>query len=127
MKGPSENKKMKMANLISVTITSVFYALCGCMGYAAYGNNAPGNMLSGVYNPMWLVVLANVCIVVHLVGAYQVFNQPLYATIESWSSKKWENSKFINHEYPVSLPGFKNKKFHINMFRIVWRSCYVIV
>ncbi|MCL7045330.1 hypothetical protein MKW94_026354, partial [Papaver nudicaule] len=50
MKGPAENKKMKMANLISVTITSVFYALCGCMGYAAHGNDAPGNMFSGVYD-----------------------------------------------------------------------------
>lgn len=127
MKGPSENKKMKMANLISVTTTTVFYALCGCVGYAAYGNDAPGNMLSGVYDPMWLVVLANVCIVVHVVGGYQVYNQPLYAAIESWSSKKWETSRFVNHEYPVRIPGFKNKKCHINMFRIVWRSGYVIV
>ncbi|RZC68525.1 hypothetical protein C5167_031842 [Papaver somniferum] len=127
MKGPAENKKMKIANLISVTVTTVFYSLCGCLGYAAYGNDAPGNMISGVYDPMWLVVLANVCIVVHLVGAYQVFNQPLYATIESWSSKKWENLKFVNHDYSVSIPGFKNKKCHINMFKIVWRSCYVIV
>ncbi|KAI3862057.1 hypothetical protein MKW92_042415 [Papaver armeniacum] len=127
MKGPSENKKMKMANLISVTTTTVFYALCGCVGYAAYGNDAPGNMLSGVYDPMWLVILANVCIVVHVVGGYQVYNQPLYAAIESWSSKKWENSRFVNHEYPVCIPGFKNKKCHINMFRIVWRSGYVMV
>ncbi|XP_026420400.1 amino acid permease 8-like [Papaver somniferum] len=127
MKGPGENKKMKMANLISIMTTTVFYALCGCLGYAAYGNDAPGNMLSGIYDPLWLVVLANVCIVVHLVGAYQVYNQPLYAAVESWSSKKWENSKFVNHKYSVSIPGFKTKKCHINMFRIVWRSCYVIV
>lgn len=48
--------------------------MCGCFGYAAFGNNAPGNLLTGFgfYEPFWLVNLANVFIVVHLVGAYQV-------------------------------------------------------
>lgn len=46
----------------------------GCVGYAAFGDGAPGNLLTGFgfYNPYWLVDFANACIVVHLVGAYQV-------------------------------------------------------
>lgn len=48
--------------------------MCGCLGYAAFGNSAPGNMLTGFgfYEPFWLVDLANIFIVIHLVGAYQV-------------------------------------------------------
>ena len=44
------------------------------MGYVAFGNEAPGNLLTGFgfYNPYWLVDFANACITVHLVGAYQV-------------------------------------------------------
>ena len=65
---------MKKASVIGVSITSVFYFLCGGLGYAAFGNLAPGNFLTGFgfYEPYWLVNIANICIVVHLVGAYQV-------------------------------------------------------
>jgi hypothetical protein len=44
------------------------------MGYAAFVNYAPGNLLTGFgfYNPCWLLDIVNVAIVVHLVGAYQV-------------------------------------------------------
>ncbi|KAJ7557948.1 hypothetical protein O6H91_04G017500 [Diphasiastrum complanatum] len=71
---PSENKTMKKATLIGVSTTTFFYLTIGCMGYAAFGNDAPGNLLTGFgfYEPYWLVDFANVCIVVHLVGAYQV-------------------------------------------------------
>ncbi|KAE8637426.1 hypothetical protein CSA_021612 [Cucumis sativus] len=43
------------------------------LGYAAFGDLAPGNLLTGFgfYNPYWLLDIANVAIVVHLVGAYQ--------------------------------------------------------
>jgi amino acid permease len=46
---------MKKATLFSIIITTVCYLLCGCMGYAAFGNYAPGNLLTGFgfYNPCW--------------------------------------------------------------------------
>ncbi|KAG6508626.1 hypothetical protein ZIOFF_034006 [Zingiber officinale] len=72
---PSEAKVMKKATLISVLTTTLFYMLCGCMGYASFGDTAPGNLLTcfGFYNPYWLLDIANAAIVVHLVGAYQVY------------------------------------------------------
>lgn len=65
---------MKNATLLSIIVTTAFYLLCGCMGYAAFGDNVPGNLLTGFgfYNPYWLLDIANLAIVVHLVGAYQV-------------------------------------------------------
>ncbi|CAH8311311.1 unnamed protein product [Eruca vesicaria subsp. sativa] len=70
---PPENKVMKKASLAGVSTTTVFYILCGCMGYAAFGNNAPGDFLTdfGFYEPFWLVDFANACIALHLIGAYQ--------------------------------------------------------
>lgn len=67
---------MKKAISFGVWITTFFYMLCGVVGYAAFGNDAPGNFLTGFgfYEPYWLVALANVFIAVHLVGAYQVIN-----------------------------------------------------
>ncbi|KAH9301076.1 hypothetical protein KI387_012659, partial [Taxus chinensis] len=70
---PAENKTMKKATLLGVSVTTTFYMLSGCLGYAAFGNNSPGNLLTGFgfYNPFWLIDFANACIVLHLVGAYQ--------------------------------------------------------
>lgn len=67
---------MKKATLFSIAVTTIFYMLCGSMGYAAFGNDSPGNLLTGFgfYNPYWLLDIANVAIVVHLVGAYQVMH-----------------------------------------------------
>lgn len=71
---PPESKVMKRASLAGVSTTTLFYILCGTIGYAAFGNDAPGNFLTGFgfYEPFWLIDFANVCIAVHLVGAYQV-------------------------------------------------------
>lgn len=71
---PQENQVMKKATAIGVFTTTIFYMSCGILGYAAFGNNAPGNFLTGFgfYDPFWLVDLANICIAIHLIGAYQV-------------------------------------------------------
>jgi len=71
---PPENVTMRRASTISVIVTTFFYLCCGCTGYAAFGNDTPGNLLTGfaTYKLYWLVDFANACIVIHLVGAYQV-------------------------------------------------------
>ncbi|KAL3638510.1 Amino acid permease 6 [Castilleja foliolosa] len=121
--GVPENKVMKSATLIGTLVTTVFYMLCGVLGYAAFGNDAPGNFLTGFgfYEPFWLVDIANLCIVIHLVGAYQVFSQPIFGLVEKWSREKWVDNKFITKEYPIA-----GGKFNLNLFRLVWRTIYVI-
>ncbi|KAJ6301405.1 hypothetical protein OIU77_015666 [Salix suchowensis] len=71
---PSENKTMKKASIIAFIATTFFYLCFGSFGYAAFGENTPGNLLTGFHSSesSWLVDLANACIVLHLVGGYQV-------------------------------------------------------
>ena len=71
---PPEVHTMKKASIISIITTTSFYLCCGCFGYAAFGNNTPGNLLTGFgfYEPYWLVDFANACVILHLVGGYQV-------------------------------------------------------
>ncbi|XP_057550324.1 amino acid permease 3-like [Amaranthus tricolor] len=123
---PAESKTMKKASFISIAVTTVFYMLCGCMGYAAFGDDAPGNLLTGFgfYNPFWLLDIANVAIVIHLVGAYQVYCQPLFAFIEKWASQTWPDSDFITNEIKLKVPGFR--PYNLNLFRLVWRTSFVI-
>ena len=124
---PSENKAMKRASLVGVSTTTFFYMLCGCVGYAAFGNDAPGNFLTGFgfYEPFWLIDFANVCIAVHLIGAYQVFCQPIFQFVESQSAKRWPDNKFITGEYKIHVPCCGD--FSINFLRLVWRTSYVVV
>ncbi|KAH6813459.1 amino acid permease 8 [Perilla frutescens var. frutescens] len=120
--GVPESKVMKQASLIGILISTVFYMLCGILGYAAFGNEAPGNFLTGFgfYEPYWLVFIANLFIAVHLFGAYQVFCQPIFAVVEAWTTTKWPGNKFINREYTVV------GDFKLSFFRLIWRSCYVV-
>ncbi|GFS38722.1 amino acid permease 2 [Actinidia rufa] len=124
---PAEYKTMKKATLLSMSVTTVFYLLCGCMGYAAFGDNSPGNLLTGFgfYDPYWLLDIANLAIVIHLVGAYQVYCQPLYAFVEKWSARKWAKSDFVTAEYDIPLPFFG--VYQLNFFRVVWRTVFVVV
>ncbi|KAE8790708.1 putative amino acid permease 7 [Hordeum vulgare] len=56
---PAENKSMKKASIISILVTTFFYLCCGCFGYAAFGSDAPGNLLTGFgfYKPYWGALL----------------------------------------------------------------------
>lgn len=71
---PPENKTMKKASMSAILITTFFYLCCGCFGYAAFGDDTPGNLLTGFgfFEPYWLIDFANACIILHLVGGYQV-------------------------------------------------------
>ncbi|KAK9162360.1 hypothetical protein Syun_003262 [Stephania yunnanensis] len=125
---PAESKTMKKATLVSVIVTTIFYMLCGCMGYAAFGDLSPGNLLTGFgfYNPYWLLDIANAAIVIHLVGAYQVYCQPLFAFIEKWAVEKWPKSEFITKDYKIPIPG-GFRPYNLNLFRLVWRSIFVVI
>ncbi|KAI0511934.1 hypothetical protein KFK09_012568 [Dendrobium nobile] len=123
---PSENKTMKKASMASISITTFFYLCCGCFGYAAFGDDTPGNLLTGFgfYEPYWLIDIANACIILHLLGGYQVFCQPIFAYVERWLAKKFPSNGFVNDFYTIKLwflPPYK-----INLFRICFRTLYVV-
>ncbi|KAG4933798.1 hypothetical protein JHK87_047800 [Glycine soja] len=123
---PPENKVMKKANMIGISTMTVFFQLCACSGYAAFGSETPGNILlsSGFKEPFWLIDIANVFIVVHLVGAYQVIVQPIFGAVETWARERWPSSSFINREYPLIIG---RMKFCLSFFRLVWRTIFVAV
>ncbi|QHN98007.1 Amino acid permease [Arachis hypogaea] len=113
---------MMFATRISIATTTTFYVLCGCIGYGAFGNSAPGNLLTAFDNPIWLIDIANLALVIHFVGAYQVYSQPLFAFVEEHASKRWPSLE-IEHKVEIPfLPSFK-----LNKLRLVWRSFFVVV
>ncbi|XP_020595584.1 probable amino acid permease 7 [Phalaenopsis equestris] len=123
---PQEHQTMKKASMASIIITTFFYLCCGCFGYAAFGDDTPGNLLTGFgfYEPYWLVDLANSCIILHLIGGYQVFSQPIFAFFERQFSEKLPSSwTLTNCFHRIHLPFLPS--FRINLFRIFFRTLYV--
>ncbi|CAI0459890.1 unnamed protein product [Linum tenue] len=126
---PAENKAMKRASVVGISTTTIFYLLCGCVGYAAFGKHAPGDLLSGsgFDHPVWLLNVANVCVAIHLIGAYQVFAQPIFSLVESSCRQRWPEVKFVTTDHQITIPYLGGTSFHVNWFKLVWRSAYVAV
>ncbi|KAF3638566.1 putative amino acid permease 7 [Capsicum annuum] len=121
---PPENQTMKKASMTAIVTTTFFYLCLSCFGYAAFGNDTPGNLLTGFDEPFWLVDFANACIVLHLVGGYQVFSQPVFAFVESWATQKYPENIFVNKFYTIKLPVLP--ALQLNFFRLCFRTLYVI-
>ncbi|KAJ9672505.1 hypothetical protein PVL29_025923 [Vitis rotundifolia] len=122
---PPETETMKKASTLAITVTTLFYLFCGGFGYAAFGDDTPGNLLTGFgfYEPYWLVDFANACVVAHLVGGYQIYSQPLFGMVDRWSAQKFPNSGFVNNDYVFKLPLLP--AFRVNLFRLCFRTAYV--
>jgi len=82
---------MRKANVLGITTMTILFLLCGSLGYAAFGDHTPGNILTGFgfYEPFWLVALGNVCIIVHMVGAYQVIEFIYIRSMNYFALKKF--------------------------------------
>ncbi|KAF7829806.1 amino acid permease 3-like [Senna tora] len=124
---PSEEKTMNKATLISVIVTTIFYMLCGGFGYAAFGDASPGNLLAGYgsFNPFGLLDIANATIVIHLLGAYQVYSQPIFYVVEKEAARRFPNCPFVTKDIKVGIPGVWC--FNLNLFRMVWRTAFAVV
>ncbi|XP_006647812.2 probable amino acid permease 7 [Oryza brachyantha] len=121
---PPENETMKTASRASVAVTTFFYLGCGCFGYAAFGDATPGNLLTGFgfYEPYWLVDFANLCIVLHLLGGYQVYSQPVFAVVERRMGGP--AAGVVEVPLPVGSPP-RRRRCRVNLYRLCFRTAYV--
>ncbi|KAJ0593648.1 putative amino acid transporter, transmembrane domain-containing protein [Helianthus annuus] len=123
---PAENSSTKRASAIAMVVTAIFYLGCGCFGYAAFGNDTPGNLLTGFgfYEPYWLIGFANACILIYLLGGYQLYSQPVFASVERWLTQKFPDTEFLERFHELKLPLLP--VFRFNMFRLCFRTAYVV-
>ncbi|KAL8226462.1 hypothetical protein R6Q57_016294 [Mikania cordata] len=124
---PSQKVTMKKASTIAITTTTIFYLCCGASGYAAFGDLTPGNLLTGFgfYEPYWLVDFGNACIVLHLVGGYQVYSQTLFVIVERWHAEKFPESAFAKDIQSIKMSLLP--EFRLNPLRLCFRTTYVVL
>lgn len=70
-------------------VNAVCYFPVAIIGYWAFGQDVTDNVLVALQKPSWLIAAANLMVVVHVLGSYQVFAMPLFALIEKGLTKKF--------------------------------------
>ncbi|KAK3040606.1 hypothetical protein RJ639_026927, partial [Escallonia herrerae] len=99
-------KPMWKGVVVAYLVVALCYFPVSMLGYWVYGNKVEDNVLMSLEKPAWLVAIANLCVVVHVMGSYQVFAVPVFDMVETFLVKNMN---------------FKPTKF----LRIVTRSSYV--
>lgn len=47
--------------------------------------------------------------------------------VESWATRKWPKSKLVTEEYAINIGIKRRYMFRLNLFRLIWRSSFVIL
>jgi len=86
---PDSDRAMRRATVSALLAAFCVYAAVAFSGQAALGDAAPGDVLTGFSDPRWLVAAANVFVLVHMFGAFQLFSQPVFQAAEAAVVGRW--------------------------------------
>ncbi|KAH6758571.1 lysine histidine transporter 1 [Perilla frutescens var. frutescens] len=111
----SEAKPSKGPMWRGVVVAYIIIALCylpvAIIGYWVFGNAVEENILLSLHKPTWLIAMANMFVVFHLIGSYQVYAIPVFDMMESVLVKKMKLQptwylRFITRNTYVALTMF---------------------
>ncbi|XP_057970172.1 lysine histidine transporter 1-like [Malania oleifera] len=77
-------KPMWKGVVVAYIVVALCYFPVALIGYWVFGNSVEDNILISLERPAWLVAIANLFVVVHVIGSYQVFAMPVFDMMESW-------------------------------------------
>jgi len=69
--------------VLAYIVVAICYFPVAIIGYWAYGNQVADNVIIYVNKPKWLVAIANLMVVVHVIGSYQIYAMPVFDMLES--------------------------------------------
>ncbi|CAA0820134.1 Lysine histidine transporter 1 [Striga hermonthica] len=85
-------KPSKIAMWRGVIVAYIVVAMCyfpvAFIGYWKFGNGVDDNILLTLGKPVWLIAMANMFVVVHVIGSYQIYAMPVFDMIETVLVKK---------------------------------------
>ncbi|XP_076905728.1 lysine histidine transporter 2-like [Bidens hawaiensis] len=68
-------------------IVAICYFPVAIIGYYIFGNKVDDNILITLDHPPWLIAMANMFVIIHIIGGYQIFSMPVYDMIETYLVK----------------------------------------
>lgn len=67
-------KSMWRGALGAYFVNAICYFPVAMIGYWAFGQDVDDNVLLNLKKPAWLIASANLMVVIHVIGSYQVFS-----------------------------------------------------
>ncbi|KAL3526151.1 hypothetical protein ACH5RR_014523 [Cinchona calisaya] len=74
--------------IVAYVVVALCYFPVALIGYWVFGNNVEDNILISLEKPTWLIAMANMFVVVHVIGSYQIYAMPVFDMIETLLVKK---------------------------------------
>ncbi|XP_065875968.1 lysine histidine transporter 2-like [Euphorbia lathyris] len=74
--------------IVAYTVVAICYFPVALVGYWYFGNAVEDNILISLEKPVWLIAMANLFVVVHVIGSYQIYAMPVFDMLETLLVKK---------------------------------------
>ncbi|KAK3139662.1 hypothetical protein QOZ80_5AG0387290 [Eleusine coracana subsp. coracana] len=81
-------KPMWLGVLVAYFVVAICYLPVAFVGYYVFGNAVDDNILITLEKPRWLIAAANLFVVVHVIGSYQIYAMPVFDMLETFLVKK---------------------------------------
>ncbi|KAL2896389.1 Lysine histidine transporter 1 [Bienertia sinuspersici] len=80
---PSKTPMWK-GSLLAYVIIALCYFPVAFVGYYAFGENVDDSVLLSLEKSIWLIASANIFVVIHVIGSYQIYAMPIFDMLESF-------------------------------------------
>ncbi|XP_021759328.1 lysine histidine transporter 1-like [Chenopodium quinoa] len=77
-------KPMWKGSLLAYIVVALCYFPVAFVGYLVFGKLVEDNILISLQKPSWLIATANIFVVIHVIGSYQVFAMPVFDMMETF-------------------------------------------
>jgi amino acid permease len=74
--------------IFAYIVVALCYFPVALIGYYIFGDKVEDNILISLEKPAWLIVMANLFVVIHVIGSYQLYAMPVFDMIETVLVKK---------------------------------------
>ncbi|TKW25009.1 hypothetical protein SEVIR_3G088200v4 [Setaria viridis] len=81
-------KPMWQGVVLAYFVVAICYLPVAFVGYYVFGNAVDDNILITLEKPRWLIAMANIFVVVHVIGGYQIYAMPVFDMLETFLVKK---------------------------------------
>ncbi|XP_043723916.1 lysine histidine transporter 1-like [Telopea speciosissima] len=81
-------KPMWRGVIVAYIVVAICYFPVALVGYYVFGNSVKDNILISLDKPRWLIAMANMFVVIHVIGSYQIYAMPVFDMMETVLVKK---------------------------------------
>ncbi|GJS56582.1 lysine histidine transporter 2-like protein [Tanacetum coccineum] len=115
-------KPMWRGVIVAYIVVALCYFPVSMIGYKIFGNTVEDNILISLERPPMLIAIANLFVVIHVIGSYQIFAMGVFDQAETFLTKqmKFKPTFFLSLD---DVPWY-----NIPIFRgslgFLWRLCF---